>query len=62
MNKEKLLKFLRYLIVAIASAIVSYFSSSCAGGIVIGHSNRQLQEVNATTDSTNLAPTLTITR
>lgn len=62
MNKEKLISFIKYLIVAIASAIVSFFSSSCAGGFVIGAHNRQMQEVHATADSAHFVPTITISR
>lgn len=60
--KEKILKFLKYLIVAICSAVVSYFGSSCAGGIVIGTTNKQYQEVSTSTDSTKLSPTISINR
>lgn len=54
--------FLRYLIVAIASAIVSYFSSSCTAGVVIGHSNKQYQEqgFDIKSDSSKFTPTLQI--
>lgn len=62
MNKENIIKFLKYLLVAICSAIVSYFSSSCAGGIVIGTTNKQYQEVSTSTDSTALTPTISINR
>lgn len=60
--KKKLFIFVKYLIVAICSAIASYFTSSCAGGIVIGHRNRQLQEVNASSDSSRYVPTISINR
>lgn len=53
---------LRDLIVAILTAIVTYLLSSCAGGLVIGTRNRQIQEVNASADSAHFIPTLTITR
>lgn len=62
MNKKKLIAFIKYLIVAIASAIVSYFSSSCAGGFVIGAHNRQLQEVHTSADSAHFVPAITISR
>lgn len=59
---EKIWKFIKYLIVAICSAVVSYFSSSCAGGIVIGTTNKQYQEVSTTADSTKVSPTISINR
>ena len=38
--------FIRYLIVAICSAIVTFLSSSCTAGLVIGKNQRQHQENN----------------
>lgn len=54
--------FLKYLAVAICSAIVSYLTASCTAGLVIGHNQRQHQENNISTrvDSTHVAPTITI--
>ena len=54
--------FLRYLAVALCSAIVAYFTASCTAGLVIGHNQRQQQENNISTrvDSAHVAPTITI--
>ncbi|MUU13919.1 MAG: hypothetical protein EP152_04180 [Prevotella copri] len=54
--------FIRYLIVAICSAIVTFLSSSCTAGLVIGKNQRQHQENNISTkvDSTYYVPTITI--
>lgn len=47
----------RDLIIAILSAIITFFMSSCAGGFSIGHNNHVQQEVhgNLSTDSIPLA-------
>ena len=54
--------FLKYLAVAVCSAIVTFLSSSCTAGLVIGKNQRQQQENNITTrtDSTQFVPTITI--
>ena len=54
--------FIRYLIVAICSAIVTFLSSSCTAGLVIGKNQRQHQENNISTkvDSTYYVQTITI--
>lgn len=54
--------FIRYLIVAICSAIVTFLSSSCTAGLVIGKNQRKHQENNISTkvDSTYCVPTITI--
>ena len=54
--------FARYLIVAVCSAIVTFLSSSCTAGLVIGKNQRQQQENNISTkaDSSNWVPTITI--
>ena len=54
--------FIRYLIVAVCSAIVTYLTSSCTAGLVIGKNQRQQQENNISTraDSTHFVPTITI--
>ena len=54
--------FIRYLIVAICSAIVTFLSSSCTAGLVIGKNQRQHLENNISTkvDSTYYVPTITI--
>lgn len=60
MNYKKLL---RDIIVAVLSAILTFLTcTSCAGGIVIGHRNRQYQEVHgsASADSSTVSPTITI--
>ena len=52
----------RYLIVAVCSAIVTFLTSSCTAGLVIGKNQRQQQENNITTraDSSHFVPTITI--
>lgn len=61
---EKLIKFLKYLLVALASAITGYLNSSCTAGMVIGshQSQRQYQEITtkARLDSTQIIPKLQI--
>ena len=54
--------FIKYLIVAVCSAIVTYLTSSCTAGLVIGKNQRQQQENNISTraDSTHFVPTITI--
>ena len=54
--------FIRYLVVAVCSAIVTYLTSSCTAGLVIGHNQRQQQENNISTraDSAHIVPTITI--
>ena len=54
--------FLKYLVVALCSAIVAYLTASCTAGLVIGHNQRQHQENNISTrvDSAHVAPTITI--
>ena len=54
--------FIRYLVVAICSAIVTFLSSSCTAGLVIGKNQRQQQENNISTkaDSSHFVPTITI--
>lgn len=62
MDKAKLIKFLKYIFVALISAIASYFTQSCTAGVVIGHSNKQYQEQGVYTkaDSSRFTPTLQI--
>lgn len=52
----------RYLVVAVCSAIVTFLTASCTAGLVIGKNQRQQQENNITTrtDSTQFIPTITI--
>lgn len=54
--------FIRYLIVAVCSAVVTFLSNSCTAGLVIGKNQRQQQENNISTraDSSHFVPTLTI--
>ena len=54
--------FIRYLIVAICSAVVTFLTSSCTAGLVIGKNQRQHQENNISTkaDSVHFVPTITI--
>ncbi len=40
---EKMKTFIRYLVVAVCSAIVTYLTSSCTAGLVIGKNQRQQQ-------------------
>lgn len=52
----------RYLIVAVCSALVTFLSSSCTAGLVIGKNQRQQQENNISTriDSSHFVPTISI--
>ena len=54
--------FIRYLVVAVCSGIVTFLSSSCTAGLVIGKNQRQQQENNISTkaDSSHFVPTITI--
>lgn len=54
--------FIKYLVVALCSAIATFLTSSCTAGLVIGHNQRQQQENNISTkaDSTHIVPTITI--
>ena len=54
--------FIRYLVVAVCSAIVTFLTTSCTAGLVIGKNQRQQQENNISTraDSTQFVPTITI--
>ena len=60
--KPEVKNFIKYLVVAVCSAIVAFFSSSCTAGLVIGKNQRQQQENNISTrvDSTHFVPTITI--
>ena len=53
--------FIRYLIVAVCSAVVTFLSNSCTAGLVIGKNQRQHQENNISTraDSSHFVPTIT---
>ena len=54
--------FIRYLIVAVCSAVVTFLSNSCTACLVIGKNQRQNQENNISTraDSSHFVPTITI--
>lgn len=54
--------FIRYLIVAVCSAVVTFLSNSCTAGLVIGKNQRQHQENNISSraDSSHFVPTITI--
>lgn len=54
--------FIRYLVVAVCSAVVTFLSNSCTAGLVIGKNQRQHQENNISTraDSSHFVPTITI--
>ena len=54
--------FIRYLIVAVCSAVVTFLSNSCTAGLVIGKNQRQHQENNISTraDSSHFVQTITI--
>ena len=54
--------FIRYLIVAVCSAVVTFLSNSCTAGLIIGKNQRQHQENNISTraDSSHFVPTITI--
>ena len=54
--------FIRYLIVAVCSAVVTFLSNSCTAGLVIGNNQRQHQENKTSTraDSSHFVPTITI--
>ena len=54
--------FIRYLIVAVCSAVVTFLSNSCTAGLVIGKNQRQHQENNISTraDSSHFVTTITI--
>ena len=60
--KENMKAFIKYLIVAVCSAIVTFLTSSCTAGLVFGKNQRQQQENNISTraDSSHFVPTITI--
>ncbi len=61
-NNTNIKAFIRYLIVAVCSAVTTFLTTSCTAGLVIGHNQRQQQENNISTktDSTQIVPTITI--
>ena len=60
--KQNMKAFIKYLIVAVCSAIVTFLTRSCTAGLVIGKNQRQQQENNISTraDSSHFVPTITI--
>ena len=42
--KQNMKAFIKYLIVVVCSAIVTFLTSSCTAGLVIGKNQRQQQE------------------
>ncbi len=40
---DKMKAFIRYLVVAVCSAVVTFLTSSCTAGLVIGKNQRQRQ-------------------
>jgi len=54
--------FVKYLVVAVCSAVVTFLTTSCTAGLVIGKNQRQQQENNISTraDSSKFVPTITI--
>ena len=47
--KQNMKAFIKYLIVVVCSAIVTFLTSSCTAGLVIGKNQRQQQENNIST-------------
>ena len=60
--KENMKAFIKYLIVAVCSAIVTLLPRPYTAGLVIGKPQRQQQENNISTraDSSHFVPTITI--
>lgn len=59
MNHFDYVKFLKYLAVALCSAIVSYLSSSCTSGFNFGSGPLTIDNyIYSRIDSTHLIPTL----
>ena len=60
--KQNMKAFIKYLIVAVCSAIVTFLTSSCTAGLVIGKNQRQQQENHISTraDSSRCVPPITI--
>ncbi len=57
----KIKELIRNIIVAILTAILTYLTASCAGGIVMGNRTRLNQEVNPKIDSASIhLPAITI--
>ena len=60
--KQNMKAFIKYLIVAVCSAIVTFLTNSCTAELVIGKNQRQQQEDDISTgaDSSHFVPTITI--
>lgn len=59
--KQNMKAFIKYLIVAVCSAIVTFLTSSCTAGLVIGKNQRQQQNnISTRADSSHFVPTITI--
>lgn len=52
--------FIKYLIVAVCSAIVTFLTSSCTAGLVIGKNQQQENNISTRADSSHFVPTITI--
>ena len=58
MNYKRLI---RDIIIAVLSAILTFLTSNCAGGIVMGNRTSLSQRVNSSLDSTSVSlPSITI--
>lgn len=59
--KQNMKAFIKYLIVVVCSAIVTFLTSSCTAGLVIGKNQRQQQNnISTRADSSHFVPTITI--
>lgn len=57
----KIKELIRNIIVAVLTAILTYFTASCALGVVMGNHTRLDQEVNPNIDSASIhLPAITI--
>ena len=53
-------RLIRDVIVAVLSAILTYFTASCAGTLTIGRDNKSEQIVTTKVDSVKVNPNITI--
>lgn len=59
--KKNLIAFIKYLVLAVCTAIITYLNSSCAGGIVMGNRTSLSQEVSSSADSARVnLPSITL--
>lgn len=58
--KQNMKAFIKYLIVVVCSAIVTFLTSSCTAGLVIGKNQRQQNNISTMADSSHFVPTITI--